>query len=90
MLEFKTNLENLTAEEFKKYIDFVEEKVGVLNDVIGILIEDAGNNEVNISWKVKDTQKFERVARITGYLTGTTDRWNDAKRAELKERVKHG
>lgn len=33
--------------------------------------------------------KFERVRRITGYLVGTTDRWNSAKRAELKDRVKH-
>lgn len=33
--------------------------------------------------------KFERIRRITGYLVGTTDRWNDAKRAEEKDRVKH-
>lgn len=33
---------------------------------------------------------FDRVRRITGYLVGTTDRWNDAKKAELKDRVKHG
>ncbi len=34
--------------------------------------------------------KFERVRRITGYLVGTLDRWNDAKKAEEKDRVKHG
>ena len=33
--------------------------------------------------------KFERIRRITGYLVGTTDRWNDAKKAELKDRVTH-
>jgi hypothetical protein len=33
---------------------------------------------------------FERIRRITGYLTGTTDGWNNAKRAEEKDRVKHG
>jgi len=33
--------------------------------------------------------KFERIRRITGYLVGTTDRWNDAKRSEEKDRVKH-
>ena len=33
--------------------------------------------------------KFERIRRITGYLVGTTDRFNDAKRAEEKDRVKH-
>ncbi len=34
--------------------------------------------------------KFERIRRITGYLVGTMDRWNDAKRAEERDRVKHG
>ncbi|SDM54572.1 anaerobic ribonucleoside triphosphate reductase [Acetanaerobacterium elongatum] len=33
---------------------------------------------------------FERIRRITGYLVGTIDRWNNAKRAEEKDRVKHG
>ena len=33
---------------------------------------------------------FERIRRITGYLVGTVDRWNNAKRAELNDRVKHG
>lgn len=32
---------------------------------------------------------FERIRRITGYLVGTLDRFNDAKRAEESERVKH-
>ena len=33
---------------------------------------------------------FERIRRITGYLVGTMDRWNNAKRAEERDRVKHG
>jgi hypothetical protein len=33
---------------------------------------------------------FERIRRITGYLVGTLDRFNDAKRAEERDRVKHG
>jgi len=33
---------------------------------------------------------FERIRRITGYLVGTMDRWGDAKRAEERDRVKHG
>ncbi len=32
---------------------------------------------------------FERIRRITGYLVGTMDRWNNAKRAEERDRVKH-
>ena len=33
---------------------------------------------------------FERIRRITSYLVGTMDKWNDAKRAEERDRVKHG
>ena len=35
-------------------------------------------------------KQFERIRRITGYLVGTMDRWNDAKTAEEAARVKHG
>ncbi len=37
-----------------------------------------------------DGIKFERIRRITGYLVGTIDRFNDAKLAEVRDRVKHG
>lgn len=33
--------------------------------------------------------KFERIRRITGYLVGNLDRFNDAKLSEVKDRVKH-
>ena len=33
--------------------------------------------------------KFERIRRITGYLVGTLDRFNNAKAAEERDRVKH-
>ena len=36
-----------------------------------------------------DPPPFERIRRITGYLVGTLDRFNDAKRAEEADRVKH-
>ena len=38
----------------------------------------------------KEHEKFERIRRITGYLVGTLDRFNDAKKAEEHDRVKHG
>jgi len=37
-----------------------------------------------------DGVPFERIRRITGYLVGTLDRFNNAKRAEERDRVKHG
>ena len=42
--------------------------------------------------KVKSVGKgvgFERIRRITGYLVGTLDRFNNAKKAEVSDRVKH-
>lgn len=40
--------------------------------------------------KLGEGVKFERIRRITGYLVGTMERWNSAKRAEERDRVKHG
>ena len=34
--------------------------------------------------------KFDRIRRITGYLVGTLDRFNNAKRQEEHDRLKHG
>ncbi len=39
--------------------------------------------------KEEDGHPFERIRRITGYLVGTLDRFNNAKRAEERDRVKH-
>ena len=38
---------------------------------------------------IGENVRFERIRRITGYLVGTMDKWNDAKKAEEKDRVKH-
>jgi hypothetical protein len=42
-------------------------------------------------WKKRgeDGIGFERLRRITGYLVGSLERWNDGKRAEERDRVKH-
>lgn len=39
--------------------------------------------------KIGQGVTFERIRRITGYLVGTMDRWNDAKKAEERDRVVH-
>ncbi|QAT63093.1 anaerobic ribonucleoside triphosphate reductase [Acidilutibacter cellobiosedens] len=49
--------------------------------IIGDTCPKCGREEGNIP--------FERIRRITGYLVGTLDRFNDAKRAEERDRVKH-
>lgn len=38
---------------------------------------------------VGEGQKFERIRRVTGYLAGDVSRFNNGKRAEERERVKH-
>lgn len=45
--------------------------------------------EKNESRVVGEGVGFERIRRITGYLVGTIDRFNDAKRVEEGDRVKH-
>ncbi len=52
------------------------------NGVIGDTCPNCGRHEDDI--------RFERIRRITGYLVGTIDRFNNAKRAEEHDRVKHG
>ena len=39
---------------------------------------------------VGEDVKFERIRRITGYLVGTIDRFNNAKKSEVNDRVTHG
>ena len=50
------------------------------------------NNQTvkNVEGKVGEGIKFERIRRITGYLVGTIDRFNNGKKAEVEERVRHG
>ena len=51
------------------------------NGIIGDVCPQCGRRE--------NEHKFERIRRITGYLVGTLDRFNDGKRAEEHDRVKH-
>lgn len=85
-----TDIPDLTKEEADAYIEMVKEKLGnSFDDVKAIQVFNAGDGNVDIKYLVYETKKFERIRRITGYLTGTVDRWNNAKRAELNDRVKH-
>lgn len=52
-------------------------------------IEKVAEQKVECKKMVGEGVGFERIRRITGYLVGTVDRFNDGKRAEEKDRVKH-
>ena len=43
----------------------------------------------NETEKMVKAKPISRIRRITGYLVGSMDRWNDGKRAEERDRVKH-
>ena len=49
------------------------------------------NNKVvkNVNGQAGEGVGFERIRRITGYLVGSLDRFNNGKRAEVQDRVKH-
>lgn len=60
-------------------------------EMIGKIIFWKENDEWMYSWGAKNEfyRPIERIRRITGYLTGTLDRFNDGKKAEERDRVKH-
>ena len=78
--------EQLSDEEIQAYVDRAISKYG--DNVIGITIKPDGEF-VDLEYELKNSPPFQRLRRITGYLVGTMDRWNNGKRAEERDRVKH-
>lgn len=76
----------LSKEEIEKYIQRAKEKYP--NSQINSIDINVDGDFVDINYNVSPVP-FERIRRITGYLVGTMDRWNDAKSAEEAQRVKH-
>lgn len=76
-------------ENHQKYKEYFAKKHDTTPDNIEILnLEKASNGKVQVQYKNKAEEKIERTRRISGYLSNL-DRWNDSKRAEEKDRVKH-
>ena len=80
------NLKDFTEEEAKNYIDYVRERT--TDPLKSIEIKMCDDGKVDVDYTTQG-EKFERIRRITGYLTGDLNSWNNAKRAEESERVKH-
>ncbi len=78
--------DGMHEDEIIRYIDYVQSKVPDPITTIDIRTDKPGKVELRYTQK---TVKFERIRRITGYLVGTIDRWNNAKKSEEQERVKH-
>ncbi|MBR1883495.1 MAG: hypothetical protein IJ809_00855 [Clostridia bacterium] len=77
----------LGEEEIKGYVEYLESKFP--DKQIENLTLTVDNDYVDMSYSFGEDVPFERIRRITGYLVGTVDRFNNAKRAEVEDRVKH-
>lgn len=79
-------LEGVSEQEIVSYLDYIHQDTDDEIATLDIFAADEGS--VTLDYTLRP-QKFERIRRITGYLVGTIDRWNNAKRAEEHDRIKH-
>lgn len=82
-----TKGEAISQEEVNEYVKYVEQKNP--GKEIAELNINVNGDFVDLGYSFYNDVPFERIRRITGYLVGTLDRFNDGKRAEEKDRVKH-
>ena len=83
-MTFISNIE-LSEQEKQAYIDHIIEKNGKKPAHVEVTVD---GDYVDLKYYLEDIP-FERIRRITGYLVGTLDRFNDGKKAEEHDRVKH-
>ncbi len=86
MMQINVIGDQLSQEEINAYIDYGRKKYS--DRKISAMTVRADGEFVDLKYEFADIP-FERVRRITGYLVGTLDRFNNGKRAEEKDRVKH-
>ncbi len=92
-----SNYANIPKEEVEKALQVLDKyenmHVSLLVETGVTLIEKYNNLEAAEKYFDEHSQyfgdNFERLRRITGYLVGSLERWNDGKKAEEKARVKH-
>lgn len=79
---------SMSADEVNAYIDQLNNKLapGKLSRLS--IIVDGDFIDFGYEYTMPSIP-FERIRRITGYLVGTLDRFNDAKRSEVEDRLKH-
>lgn len=75
----------MSHDELQAYVDHANNTYPHRNGVVNITLD---GDYVDLSYDFAPVP-FQRIRRITGYLVGTLDRFNNAKRSEVKDRVKH-
>ena len=76
----------LSEQEKQGYIDYVKGKNP--KKIIKYIKVTLDGDFANLEYEVEE-EPFDRIRRITGYLVGDTRYWNNAKKAEERDRVKH-
>lgn len=76
---------NASLAEQQLYVDYLENKHNRKLEALNITID---GDFVDLDYRFEEVP-FDRIRRITGYLVGTMDHWNDAKSSEADDRVKH-
>lgn len=76
----------LEQQEIEAYMAHARERYP--NRTIKKLCIEVDGDYVNLSYVFED-QPFQRIRRITGYLVGDMSHWNNAKKAEERDRVTH-
>lgn len=81
--------EQISEEEKQAYISHIRKKTGRSFDYVKEITITVDGDFVDLTWRMHDIP-FDRIRRITGYLVGSLDRFNNGKKAEEHDRVKHG
>lgn len=76
----------MDIQEIKAYIQYLKDKFK--DETLTLLSLKIDGDYVDMHYHLQPVP-MQRIRRITGYLVGTLDRFNDAKAAEERERIKH-
>lgn len=85
-VDIKIENGKMDEQEIKNYIQYIKDKFK--DETLLSLTIIIDGDYVDLHYHLQP-QPMERIRRITGYLVGNLDRFNDAKAAEERERVKH-
>ncbi|MEG1017565.1 MAG: anaerobic ribonucleoside-triphosphate reductase [Oscillospiraceae bacterium] len=76
----------ISNSERQAYVDYISnQNPGKVIKSLAITLD---GDFVDLNYEL-ESMPFARIRRITGYLVGTMDRWNNAKSSEEKDRIKH-
>lgn len=77
---------DISGEEINYYVESAKSRFA--DKCLTAIDLDVDGEYINVAYHFSN-QPFQRIRRITGYLVGTLDRFNNAKRCEEHDRVKH-